>query len=263
MNGPPPAGEPISSEAGQALIRLAAEAAAAGDFDKAIAAQRQAAEMAGHLFGDDSLQKATANVNLGSLYLRAQRPGDAFDSYRDGLERLFAQGMASDAHGGALENLLESGLQAGRPRETGQALLTLAKHAKAWPGAINLAKLAAMAFVTAELLPPALDAFEVALACQASLDPAEARKWATPIMGMAAGLAQSLKEPERTELAALVTRFAATATKGGWSDAVLGTPRWAELMADLALPQESGAATPPAAERDTKGGFLRRLFGSR
>lgn len=243
-----PADEPISSEAGQALIRLAAEAAAAGDFDRAIAAQRQAVEMAGRLFGKDSDENAIATVNLGSLYFRAQRPAEAFDSYRDGLERLFARGAASDLHGQALENLLDSGMTAGRTAETGQALLTLAKHGKAWPGSINLAKPAAMAFVTAGHFPEALDAFEVALACQAGMDAPDARRWVRSIMGMALGLAENVKGPERARLASLVTVFAANAAKGGWNDAFVAAPQWAKLANDLALPAE--AAIDAAADAD-------------
>ena len=176
--------EPISSEAGQALIRLAAEAAAAGDYDRAIAAQRQAVEMAGRLFGDDSDENAIATVNLGSLYFRAQRPAEAFDSYRDGLERLFARGAASDLHGQALDNLLASGMTAGRTAETGQALLTLAKYGKAWPGSINLAKPAAMAFVTAPQW--AKLANELALPAEAAIDAAAEADAPRPELSLAA-----------------------------------------------------------------------------
>jgi tetratricopeptide (TPR) repeat protein len=113
----------ISDERGHALILLAARAASAGDYDRAVSAQSEAAQIANRLYGADSAQHSIATVNLGAIFFRAGLWAEAFENYR--------RGVIAAVKGGAPPRLWRVlNLASGHPGSEG---LQQARRLEPWP----------------------------------------------------------------------------------------------------------------------------------
>jgi tetratricopeptide (TPR) repeat protein len=212
---------------------VAARAAAEGDYDAAIPAQAEAAAMAGRLFGPDSMQRNTAILNLGSLHFRAEQFSEAFDAYREGLERLYTDGAAADRLGQALQNAFRAGLEAQRFAEAGRLMVLLASRSGAMPAAITLNGMASLALLRANQPRDAVAAFSNALTVFGGMGAREAVRWAEPVAEMAGMFAGRLEDPEATLLAGALRSLDVRAEAAGWRQALSERQDWIKLLTDL------------------------------
>jgi len=222
-----------SDAAGQALILVAARAAAAGDFDTAIPAQTEAVAIAGRLFGLDSMQRSTAILNLGALQFRAKRFSEAFDAYSEGLERLFLDGASVDRLGGPLQNAFKAGIEAERFVEAGQFMTLLANRSGASPAKINFGAMASSALLRADMPRDAVVAFESALSVVGAMETREAADWIETVIDMASMFVGRLKTPEAMALTEALRLLESRAEVAGWGQALRERPAWAKLLSDL------------------------------
>jgi tetratricopeptide (TPR) repeat protein len=222
-----------SDVAGQALILVAARAAAAGDFDTAIPAQTEAVAIAGRLFGPDSMQRSTAVLNLGALQFRAKRFSDAFDAYREGLERLFVDDASADRLGQALQNAFQAGIEAKRFVEAGRLMTLLANRSGASPATINLGAMASGALLRADMPRDAVIAFASALSVFGDMESGEAAEWIETVTDMAKMFVGRLKTPEAVALAEALRCLESKAEVAGWGHALCERPAWAKLLSGL------------------------------
>jgi tetratricopeptide (TPR) repeat protein len=229
------------SAGGEALIMLAARAAATGKFDVAISAQADAAAVAGRIFGRGSPQWATAILNLGSLYFRAEQYNEAFDAYRQGLERLYVDGAAADRLGQALENAMAAGFKSERLVETGQLLEILADRSGNDACAIGIASMACVAFMRAQFPAEAIAAFNKGLAVHATMPSKQAVGWAENICGIACMLSSHVTGPHKRSLIDGIEALEQRALAGGWQETLSTLPIWARVRTDLNITSDQQA----------------------
>jgi tetratricopeptide (TPR) repeat protein len=224
---------PVSEERGQALIMLAARAAAAGRYDEAIAAQTEVVAIAGELYGSGSRQRAIATINLAALFFRALRYTEAFEHYSEGISQALREGAPVQALGGSVENLATAGFEAGKFTETGHTFRVFAELVSPSPAAFTLWFISVSALARVGNLTDALDGFEQALSVHAQMDHREGEPWLESIVTVAGGLIRQLDDAEKRRLRSMLLRLAEKAQAAGWSNSLHKLEGWLALQAAL------------------------------
>jgi tetratricopeptide (TPR) repeat protein len=179
------------------------------------------------------LKLATAILNLGSLHFRAGQFSEAFDAYREGLERHYIDPVTADRFGQALENAMRAGLEAKRYAETGRLMELLARRSGMSPSAINLSGMASLALLRGGLPQDALATFTNALTVHGTMDAREAEKWVETGTEMATMLHGGLEAPQKVLLANSLLALESQAETAGWGAALSVQPAWAQLVCGL------------------------------
>jgi tetratricopeptide (TPR) repeat protein len=225
----------VSDERGQSLILLAARSAAAGQYEKAIAAQTEAARIASELYGPDSRQYGIATVNVGALFFRASRYAEAFEHYRKGIIRALHDGASVDELSGSMKNMVTAGFKTQKFSETGHSFGIFAELVSPLPAAINFWFIASAALARTGDLAEAVDVFARALALHSEMSPQEGEAWLEPILIHAGGLSQQLDTSEKARIRSILRDLANTAKTKGWFESLRKTPRWMALQVALDL----------------------------
>lgn len=229
-----------SDAAGQALIMLAARAAATGDFEVAIHAQSEVVAMAERLYGGHSFQRSTAILNLGALHFRAGRFGEAFDGYRDGLEQLYAGDAEVERFGQVLQNAFHAGLEARRYGDAALLMALLARRSGGTPVAIQFGAMASVALLRDNRPQAAVASFIHALWVFEALKAGDAATWAKTVADMAGMFVDRIAAPEAASLDEALRSVEARAEAGGWRAALADLPEWGTVRSAFGPRQTRG-----------------------